>query len=167
MKKVFIVLILAFITSYAVEYFYPDEVKVIRIGDFGETQILTVFGSDTLIQRILKNKNSTLKCIDIGEECVKCKYCNLKTDSIYINYLDKSNGIRYTDYVRIKDSGIPMFGGRIKIGMTWDEFLSVAELEPNIKYHESIYFKGFLESAEVLFYFVKETLREVILRSTL
>jgi len=128
---------------------------------------------DMLITRIMSlDKNSRHDCYATVDANVK--RCVLKTDSVYIDYIDKGNGNWYPLYFRIQTDKVPMWDGKLKIGISWETFLSLIRLKEknNVEYLESEYIKIYLKtewldytpspSSYAYFYFTKRVLREVI-----
>jgi len=168
--------ILAAMAVYAQENSFPERFNFGDIFMKGDSSVhgsqvyhhaprfLIIKGEDKdpLIQRILKlNKKNTFKCAtQEGEGCGTCgaRWCTLKTDSIQVGFI---NGGAHRAH--IQTDNIEIFGGRMRIGMTWEDFLKVAGTD--IKYPESEELSASLDEdgmSSVYFRFAKKILREVI-----
>jgi hypothetical protein len=126
-------------------------------------ELLPIFGYDTLIKQLESlDENTKHGCRDEHDE-IDYKICVIGTNTLCLEYMDKGNGQRYTLYFRTEDKNVPMLNGKLKIGMTWEEFLNATGLDkefPDIEFIESGYIKISLEGSEMRFYFEEGILRE-------
>jgi hypothetical protein len=140
---------------------------------FEAIPVVGIFKTDTLIKEILAYKDSKFRCDSLKCTGSNCDYdyggliCQIQTDSVLLDYFVHKNGKhRYPNYMRIIGEDIRLLDGRLKLGMTWEEFLKATERN-DFEYHESAYFGITLESGIVYFYFIKGILREIIYNSLL
>jgi hypothetical protein len=126
--------------------------------------LLPIFGPDTLIKQLESlDENTKHGCRDEHGE-IDYKICVIGTNTLCLEYMDKGNGERYVSYFRTEDKNVPMLNGKLKVGMTWEEFLNATGLDkefPDIEFIESGYITIILEASEINFYFDKGILQEV------
>jgi hypothetical protein len=121
--------------------------------------------SASLIRQILADKgNKEFKCREekdyphSGGEPVLV--CEIRTDSFTLKYDRGRNGRRTLDYLRTNNEDVILYNGRIKIGISWEEFLKITGIDT--EYQESKKRCFSTCSNEHWFCFVNGVLREIV-----